>query len=376
MRNAYYQIQNDIDLSNSFYGLGGSNPDTNTFSGVIVGNKAEDGSYPKIYITAQGTTKTFGGLIAFSQGSVVKDLVLEFGGRTANGSENGAAGQTTGVSESCNPMGITIEAQAASQERDKQSFFGGVIGYIVGGDNIIDNVELNGLTTDKINVNKGNGNVNLVDIGGYVGLIGGNLESGGGIIFRNFKGSGLSEYGNDTAKDFYYRNPFVGRVLDGYACSEGIKLENTDKNYSIPQLTENDKLTVTLSDISVASEQQLWVLSAIVNSGAGGGSGNEGTITYNNDAYLYGRSRTGNYADVGKSVLDSGDKTDNKYWGGVNNKLTTGQVSYLVSQYASSKNAAKLSATPGKTVPAYKVIFNDDCDMREYGNGFRGIGTT
>lgn len=376
MRNAYYQIQNDIDLSNSFYGLGGSNPDTNTFSGVIVGNKAEDGSYPKIYITAQGTTKTFGGLIAFSQGSVVKDLVLEFGGRTANGSENGAAGQTTGVSESCNPMGITIEAQAASQERDKQSFFGGVIGYIVGGDNIIDNVELNGLTTDKINVNKGNGNVNLVDIGGYVGLIGGNLESGGGVIFRNIKGSGLSEYGNDTAKDFYYRNPFVGRVLDGYACSEGIKLENTDKNYSIPQLTENDKLTVTSSDISVASEQQLWVLSAIVNSGAGGGSGNEGTITYNNDAYLYGRSRTGNYADVGKSVLDSGDKTDNKYWGGVNNKLTTGQVSYLVSQYASSKNAAKLSATPGKTVPAYKVIFNDDCDMREYGNGFRGIGTT
>lgn len=376
MRNAYYQIQNDIDLSNSFYGLGGSNPDTNTFSGVIVGKKAEDGSCPKIYITAQGTTKMFGGLIAFSQGSVVKDLVLEFGGRTANDSENGAAGQTTGVSESCDPMGITIEAQAASQERDKQSFFGGVIGYIVGGDNIIDNVELNGLTTDKINVNKGNGNVNLVDIGGYVGLIGGNLESGGGVIFRNIKGSGLSEYGNDTAKDFYYRNPFVGRVLDGYACSEGIKLENTDKNYSIPQLTDGDKLTVTSSDISIGSGQQLWVLSAIVNSGAGGGSGNEGTITYNNDAYLYGRSRTGNYADVGKAVLDSGDKTDNKYWGGVNNKLTTGQVSYLVSQYASSKNAAKLSATPGKTVPAYKVIFNDDCDMREYGNGFRGIGTT
>lgn len=378
MRNAYYQIQNDIDLSNSFYGLGGSNPDTNTFSGVIIGKKAEDGSCPKIYISAQGTTKTYGGLIAFSQGSVVKDLVLEFGGRTANGSENGAAGQTTGVSESCDPMGITVEAQEASQERNKQSFFGGVIGYIVGGDNIIDNVELSGLTTDKININKGNdnGNVNLVDIGGYVGLIGGNLESGGGVIFRNIKGSGLSEYGNDTAKDFYYRNPFVGRVLDGYACSEGIKLENTDKNYSIPQLTDGDKLTVTSSDISIGSGQQLWVLSAIVNSGAGGGSGNDGTITYNNDAYLYGRSRTGNYADVGKSVLDSGDKTDNKYWGGVNNKLTTGQVSYLVSQYASSKNAAKLSATPGKTVPAYKVIFNDDCDMREYGNGFRGIGTT
>ena len=132
MRNAYYQIQNDIDLPNSFYGLGGPNPDTNTFSGVIVGKKAADGSCPKIYITAQGATKTFGGLIAFSQGSVVKDLVLEFGGRAANGSENGTAGQTTGNSESCDPMQITIEAQAASQERDKQSFFGGVIGYIAG----------------------------------------------------------------------------------------------------------------------------------------------------------------------------------------------------------------------------------------------------
>ena len=366
MRNAYYQIQNDIDLSNSFYGLGGSHPDTNTFSGVIVGKKAEDGSCPKIYITAQRTTKTFGGLIAFSQGSVVKDLVLEFGGRTASDSENGAAGQTTGVSESCNPMGITIEAQGASQERDKQSFFGGVIGYIVGGDNIIDNVELNGLTTDKINVNKGNGNVNLVDIGGYVGLIGGNLESGGGVILRNIKGSGLNEYGNDTAKDFYYRNPFVGRVLDGYACSEGIKLENTDKNYSIPQLTDGDKLTVTASDISIASGQQLWVLSAIVNSGAGGKKSN----TYNNDAYKYGRSRTGTYASVGSKVTDNSDENrDNIYWGGIETKLG-GQVSYLAVKYTSDSEASKVSET------AHKVYFTADCDMSGYGNGFRGIGTS
>ena len=367
MRNAYYQIQNDIDLPNSFYGIGGSNPDTNTFSGVIVGKKSKDGSCPKIYITAQETTKTFGGLIAFSQGSVVKDLVLEFDGRTASDSETGAAGQTTGVSESCDPMGITIEAQAASQERDKQSFFGGVIGYIVGGDNIIDDVELNGLATDKINVNKGNGNVNLVDIGGYVGLIGGNLESGGGVIFRNIKGSGLSEYGNDTAKDFYYRNPFVGRVLDGYACSEGIKLENTDKNYSIPQLTESDKLTVTSSDISIASRQQLWVLSAIVNSGAGG---KKSDTYYNNDAYKYGRSRTGTYANVGSKVTDNSDENrDNIYWGGMETKLG-GQVSYLAAKYTSDSEAAKVSET------AHKVYFTADCDMSGYENGFRGIGTS
>lgn len=366
MRNAYYQIQNDIDLPNSFYGLGGPNPDTNTFSGVIVGKKAADGSCPKIYITAQGATKTFGGLIAFSQGSVVKDLVLEFGGRAANGSENGTAGQTTGNSESCDPMQITIEAQAASQERDKQSFFGGVIGYIVGGDNIIDNVELSGLTTDKIIVSESNGNGNLVDIGGYVGLIGGNLESGGGVIFRNITGAGLSEYG--TAENFYYRNPFVGRVLDGYACSEGIKkLENTDKNYSIPQLTENDKVTVTSSDIIIGSGQQLWVLSAIVNSGAGG---KKSDTYYNNDAYKYGRSRIGTYASVGSKVTDNSDEDrDNTYWGGMKTKLGD-QVSYLAAQYTSDSEAAKVSET------AHKVYFTADCDMSGYGNGFRGIGTS
>ena len=374
MRNAYYRIENDIELSSSFYGLGGSQPDQNTFSGVIIGKKGTDNSCPTVYITAQGTTNTFGGLIAFSQGSVVKDLVLEFGGKTVSdgqinineGNEGAEVNQQAeGEISSCDPMKLSIESQAPSQERAKQSFFGGVIGYVVGGDNIIDNVTLKNLTADKITVT--GDNVNIVDIGGYVGLIGGNLESGGGVIFRNITGSGLSDYGNDTAKDFYYRNPFVGRVLDGYACSEGCKLENTDKNYSIPQLTENDKLTVTSSDISIGSKQQLWVLSAIVNSGAGGG---DSAIKYNNDAYNYGRSRTGTYDNVGNSVSsDSGEAKDNTHWGGE----LTGQVSYLVSNYASSNEAAKISSALSS---AHSVTFKADCDMTAYGNGFRGIGTT
>ena len=377
MRNAYYQIENDIELSSSFYGLGGSQPDKNTFSGVIIGKKGTDNSCPTVYITAQGTTKTFGGLIAFSQGSVVKNLNLEFGGKTASdgqtddseGNEGAAVSQQAeGEISSCAPMNLTIESQAPSQERAQQSFFGGVIGYVVGGDNIIDNVTLNNLTVDKITVT--GDNVNIVDIGGYVGLIGGNLESGGGVIFRNITGSGLSEYGTNTADDFYYRNPFVGRVLDGYACSEGIKLENTDKNYSIPQLTENDRLTVKESDISIGSAQQLWVLSAIVNSGAGGGAGADSAIKYNNDAYNYGRSRIGTYESVGTSVSsDSGEAKDNTNWGGE----LTGQVSYLVSNYASSNEAAKISSA---LASAHSVTFKADCDMTAYGNGFRGIGTT
>ena len=398
MRNAYYQIVNDIELSSSFYGLGGPLPKESTFSGVIIGKKKEDDSNPTVYITAQGTTNTFGGLIAFSQGSVVKDLNLEFGGKKASDDEKSDASEGTEVNQqaesgidSCDPMNITIASQKPSQDRAGQSFFGGVIGYVVGGDNIIDGVTLNGLDEGKITVT--GDYKKIVDIGGYVGLIGGNLESGGGVIFRNITSHGITAYNDEvsesneagkdgadsTQEEYYYRNPFVGRVLDGYAFSEDCELTNTDKNYTIPKLDKNaDKLTVTEDTITIASSQQLWVLSAIVNSGAGGGSGNDSQITYNNDAYLYGRSRTGTYAAVGKTVSDSGDKTDNQYWGGVSDKLTTGQVSYLVSQYASSKEAAKISATPDSIikVPAHSVIFNADCDMSEYGNGFRGIGTT
>ena len=389
MRNAYYQIENDMELSSSFYGLGGSQPDNNTFSGVIIGKKGTDNSCPTVYITAQGTTKTFGGLIAFSQGSVVKNLNLEFGGKTADGNQqfhatdseqtddgglsdgNNGTGKENDVIDSCNPMNLTIESQTPSQERAKQSFFGGVIGYVVGGDNIIDNVTLKNLTTDKITVT--GDNRNIVDIGGYVGLIGGNLESGGGVIFRNISGSGLDEY-KDENSEFYYRNPFVGRVLDGYACSEGYKLENTDKNYKIPELSKEDKLSVTAASgknsgkIIISSSQQLWVLSAIVNSGAGAGDDN--AIKYNNDAYNYGRSRTGTYENVGTSVSsDSGAVNDNTHWGGE----LTGQVSYLVSNYASSNEAARISSALSA---AHSVTFTADCDMTAYGNGFRGIGTT
>ena len=396
MRNAYYQIENDIELSTSFYGLGGPLPQESTFSGVIVGKKTND-SCPTVYITAQGTTNIFGGLIAFSQGSVVKDLNLEFGGKTAS-DEKSDASEGTAVDQqaengidSCDPMNITITSQKPSQNRDNQSFFGGVIGYVVGGDNIIDGVTLNGLEKSKITVT--GDYENIVDIGGYVGLIGGNLESGGGVVFRNIKSQGITAYNNEvsesneagkdgadsTQEEYYYRNPFVGRVLDGYAFSEDCELKNTDKNYMIPKLDKNaEKLSVTDDTITINSAQQLWVLSAIVNSGAGGGSGNDSQITYNNDAYLYGRSRTGTYANVGNAVSDdSGEKTDNQYWGGVSSKLT-GQVSYLVSSYTSSKNAAKISATPGSniTVPAHRIIFSADCDMSRYGNGFRGIGTT
>ena len=40
--------------------------------------------------------------------------------------------------------------------------------------------------------------------------------------------------------DYFYRNPYVGRVLDGYACAEACTVENTDKNYTILKIETPD----------------------------------------------------------------------------------------------------------------------------------------
>ena len=110
------------------------------------------------------------------------------------------------------------------------------------------------------------------------------------MIFRNMSGTthnfrtiGEKQEGTNT---YFYCNPMVGRVLDGYACyaagenEGGIALDNTDKNYTIPVLQPLQPGTVDLKvtknpevdsqyNITVNSPQGLWLLSAIVNSGAG-----------------------------------------------------------------------------------------------------------
>lgn len=86
---------------------------------------------------------------------------------------------------------------------------------------------------------------------------------------NNKAGKSTSAGGN-----YFYRNPYVGRVLDGYVCAEACTVDNTDKNYTIPTLTKGtNDLQVSENNgalnATVTSAQGLWLLSAIVNSGAG-----------------------------------------------------------------------------------------------------------
>ncbi|MGM9584885.1 MAG: hypothetical protein ACI3V1_05010 [Faecousia sp.] len=374
--NAYYKIEGIITLSaDKFAGLGTL---ANPFSGVIVSENNKT-------ISITGTneeTLNFGGLIRYSRGSVVKDLTVDYTGATITMNNTGIPGK-----DGNNP------------------FFGGVVGYCMGGDTIIDNVS----------VNYGNGSVSLtgdkarlIAAGGYVGLVGGAKDNGGyektggGVVFRNmdektnpFAGNMATNSG--AGSTYFYCNPFVGRVLDGYACYDGgtagqSTLNNTDKNYTIPDVTGNSGLAVSQSSdgsltATVSTAQGLWLLSAIVNSGAGA---MDSTGTYQDvandqyvDAYQVGKPRTGSYNLIGQAGGDS-DLADEAYWGGIASTKDTdaakNRVSYLVKKFASGANAAHLtgrsntnSATSANN--AVSLTFSPgEINMDSYGNGFRGIG--
>ena len=385
LRNAYYQIDEDIDLNMArFNGIGGSST-SSAFSGVIIGNKEK---IPTITLTGTPKTGATGGLVRYSQGSVIKNLNV-------------------------NINGVTVTDMSGTDK-----FFGGVIGYVIGGDNIIDNVAVNangsGLTIE-------NDDAKLLPVGGYVGLVGGaDCKKGGGVIFRNMasqpgftsvntKNGSVAVNTEATAGNvYYYWNPYIGRVLDGFACSEGQTLTNTDKNYTIPMLDLTQKLSISANDksysvngytiydksqITVDSAQDLWVLSAIINSGYGAKATNGyyGNPTLNttgsekavSDASYYGHVRTGKYENVGTADCDAkDDETD--YWGGKlwNDQLTdhrSPSKAYLTSTYveAQDENVKNYEIASYLTYDKdYRSLqfANGTYDLSSYGNGFRGIG--
>ena len=410
--NAYYMIANNITLGNSgnYYGIGNATvadnvKNGNVFSGVIVGKKNSSGVCPVITIKApKNPGTTFAGLVSCANGCVIKDLVLDY--KRTRIFING--------SDSCN-----------TNELGKASFFGGVIGRVIGGDNIIDNVAVN-YADNSVSVTETTDSSNyatLTAIGGYVGMVGWDYRGGGGVIFRNMpklnSASENSYLSMATIADtevyvtaeyhdknyFYYANPYVGRVTDAYVCYEKTNsgsnvldaLENTNKNYRIPTLTASDKLSgvhwvsETLNQnlrrisVDVQSAQDLWMLSAIVNSGAAAMTCNSKDGYYGpsfgdikGNAYNYGKVRYATYDQVGKTGSAA---LEEEAWWSRKNQKDTNKVSYLVKAYSgtddSSTNYGKFPAAhlTGEKVRV-TISISSDCDMTDYGNGFRGIGSS
>lgn len=388
--NAYYKIDKDITLSaENFGGLGTKE---NPFSGVIVGASQNI----TVALTGTNTNKdSFGGLIAYSRGSVVKDLIVDYSQAT-----------------------ITMQAGSLPETR-KNPFFGGVVGYCMGGDTIIDHVSVK---YDVNSVTFSGTYPQMIAAGGYVGLVGGAThvtentdyeKTGGGVVFRNMdrtsntfttacadaaaanKTVNMVKNGTVDGKsasnggNYFYRNPYVGRVLDGYACAEGCTIDNTDKNYTIPTLTAgtNDIQVSEASgslNVTVTSAQGLWLLSAIVNSGAGAmdSSGSYIDVDKVVDAYQYGKPRTASYEGIGTATA-AANLTDEAYWGGVASDAgidtAKNRVSYLVKNYTTGTTAARLagkSTSAVTNIPVMLTFETDGIDMSSYGNGFRGIGSS
>lgn len=402
IQSAYYSIEpaegNKITVDAASFGGFGNK--ANPFRGVIVGDPKS--SEPST-IEIKNNKGELRGLIPYSYGSVVRNLNINY---------------------------VNAQATITYSEKDADgvptAFFGGVIGCILGGDNIIDRVAVNGTTTKNpttgFTVTGGGDKSYLVPIGGYVGAI-----AGGGVIFRNMDKSGKSSWRAGTGDKSrglgkgnfdLYNNPYVGRVIDGYAFSEGCKVENGNANYQINELTKKGTPCVTTTGTDnkylgtnaeapvtmVKNAQGLLVLSAIISSGAGAGAAhtnysNNGVFRgskayWGSDSqdpaicgYLfgnkeYGKVRNANYANVGKPESAAGDfeiaKNDDQKapgkqgWHGPLDHDDDVNSPYLVASYAADYQTGYVCASKSIGM-SLEFKQGDTYDMTDYGTGYVGL---
>lgn len=407
VQSAYYSIEpaegNKITVDAASFGGFGNK--ANPFRGVIVGDPK---SSEPVTIEIENNKGELRGLIPYSYGSVVRKLYINY-----------------------------VNAQATITYSDKDAdgvptaFFGGVIGCILGGDNIIDGVVVNnpnnGSTaygfTVVSNPDVSNPDVSrshLVPIGGYVGAI-----AGGGVIFRHtgdsWRGGTKEKFlpvAKGGANSQLYDNPYVGRVIDGYAFSEGCAVKNGDANYKINELKDKGTPCVTTTGTdnkyigtnaeapvtTVENAQGLLVLSAIISSGAGAGAAH--TNYSNNGVYRgskaywgsdsqdpaicgylfgnkeYGKVRNADYANVGKPASAAGDfeiaKNDDQKapgkqgWRGPLDHDDDVNSPYLVASYAANYQTGYVCASRSIGM-SLEFKENSTYDMTGYGTGYVGL---
>lgn len=357
--NAYYDLQgtNRQITLNDFKGFGTTD---NPFRGVLVSTKGVE-----LILTGANTGN---GLIAYSYGSVVKNLTIRYEGEKK-----------------------TLVYQKSSSVFYPTSCFGGAIGCILGGDNIIDDVNV---TLDTGWLTLSGANKHLLQVGGYVGSV-----CGGGVLFRNMQDkqfltdamiSGASVA--KTANSSLYVNPYVGRVLDGYAFSDTarVNLDNTDKNYQIQNLNSsetNDTKHITASgkSIGIKDAEGLLILSAIVNSGAAS-SGSSNAYRNITEVALqqgyafgngeYGKVRNAAYDSIGANVEPEDFVTavkDDQIAPIVNESVINTPV--LITKYADKDlfNMAVLNANTTTSGATLTFPNNGTLDMSVYKSSYQGI---
>lgn len=404
---AYYVIPADMTLTSDFPGIGkgGSSEKGKTvFHGVIVGQQNDSNTAENKYPTI--TNLSVNPFIYISNGSVIKNLNFKIDNTTPlvpETPDNLISKIEISQANAGSGADYTYSYKDSTSSDKTAKYYGGIFGEIIGGDNIIDGVNVT-FTANRPIVLTGN-NKQLIATGGFVGAI-----VNGGLIFRGtnsvtdftvYNGSISDDNkvlgANDTKN--LYANPYVGRVINGYAVNEGSStLNNTTKHYTIDNITppaEASKLDVSGSSISVPNAQALFIMSLITQSTAGTATSANGDYGVSqsygvNNSVFCGSNRLGTYDDVGKKHTVDGasviyttpsDITDynNKAINDVANANDTTRgtaVPYIISAYTKAVSGAY----PARTITYDNTKFWDitlsadgSFDLSAYPS-FRGIG--
>ena len=398
LSSAYYRLAADIDLSgitsgtykviaDSFTGFGTSEI---PFTGVWYG-KDEAGNLHKITLPSKTSSQAYTvyGFIQYAKGAVVKDMKIDI------------------------PTGGTAATRTMIANGGAA---GGVMGCILGGDNVIDHVEITG----EFSLQAHSGTITFAAAGAYVGMV-----KRGGLILRNvalqddlgaFKIYGVNGDGDKeteitetTKKDYttYFAGALCGKVEDGYVLYEGYNdstsaIWNKDVKagsgnlslipyydivngaYLDAQLNTSavtitgpvdGKITVTLPNAAA-----LQVMSMALNAGALNTMSNDTKVNYGYTELS--KSRKAKYdtigacSNAGESDYQAAVRYDNKvtypylyrYLG-----INEGNYQAYILGNASILNAAgKINNTAYHTT--WKLAENKTYDLALFGQAFRGIG--
>lgn len=332
LRGAYYKISAPMELSSEFTGIG---TEQYPFHGVIVGSGT--------VITMPDNTNVgntgYCGFINVANGCAVYGLELKY--------------ENVGLSGSFSSWDSpTSRAFSTKRAATSMAHFGGAIGWIVGGDNVLDHVtvRVNSLTPGhKTSV-----------FGGYVGLI-----SGGGVTVRSL-GPGVDKDETAENSQYFYYAPYVGKAFCGYAISDDQEYKNTEKYASIAYIAAKQTTgTFTAQGdqggaFTLANAADLMMLGYSMYSGALSDETN--SLSYGADVL----SRSGNYAYVGETNHPNVTITAGRY---AEDARADGDN--LIRRYFGIPAGTGISRK-GKITA---TLTGAEYDMSQFGNAFRGLGS-
>lgn len=348
LASAYYMLGNDVTITSAdFVGIGKNVP----FKGAVFGNGHAI------------TNETVQPLIYQSTGAVIKDITVNV---TANfkGKFSAAA-----------------DSKYETDGNGTTAFYGGVIGIVNGGDNIIDNVSVEFTNAGTIDIKSGTNYGNKA-VGGYIGVI-----RYGGVIFRNMDNashSGITAGMNNIfgSNALLYCNPIIGRVIDGFAVTETsafngaedkVTMKNGTKNYSIADIsTAADKISFESNDtnsgtIKISDPQQLFILGCISMSGAGSAdSSGYSKFSYGENKMV----RHALYSDIG---TDDSEGNTSDHAVAKTDAYVKNIVPYIIYKYTNAISGSY----PARNLTNHNFAFDIDLAKNTYElpDGFRGIGS-